>query len=123
MSLPTVFTFRAQADGSVTFSADQPFSKELVKIKRSSQIKMCMVAADASDPIASATIWFAGKDGQQGWPFVGQSSANLAWLPEQKAYSVVGTDGKWCFGATLTTRSGTVYTLPDPEMQVGDGPE
>lgn len=121
MSMPAVFTFQAQADGSVTFSADLPFSKELVKIKRGSQIKMRMVAANASDPIASATIWFAGKDGQQGWPFVGQTDANLAWLPEQKAYNVIPTDGKWCFGATLTSRGGTVYTLPDPEMQVGDG--
>jgi hypothetical protein len=122
MPQPAVFTFQANSDGSVTFSSDTPSTKEKVKLAKGQQVRMQMLPATPSDRIESATISFEKKLDQEGWPFVGQDQANLAWNPNSGMFEAVSTYGKWCFGATLTSKGGTVYTLPDPELEVGDGP-
>lgn len=121
MPQPAVFTFQANADGTVTFSTDIPSTKEKVKLAKSQPVKMTMLPASPGDQIESATISFTKKNEQEGWPFVGQDGPDLAWRPGAGKFDAVSANGKWCFGATLTSKSGAVYVLPDPELQVGDG--
>jgi hypothetical protein len=122
MTQPAVFTFQANPDGTVTFSSDTPSTKEKVKIAKGQPVRMQMLAASGGKQIKSATINFAKTLGDEAWPIVGQDGADLDWKPGSGMFNAVSSYGKWCFGAVLTSNDGTVYTLPDPELQVGDGP-
>jgi hypothetical protein len=49
------------------------------------------------------------------------TKANYLWQAGDQDTYTVNADGDWEFGAVLTAKNGTQYTLPDPEFQVGDG--
>jgi len=119
------FIFQAFTDGTATLTFTPPDispKRGLAKLKKHAPVSMHLHAPEGSDdPIVTATLTFRDEYGN-GWPFVGQNQAAFVWEEGQHAVTTVDANGGWKFGAVLKSQSGVTYTVPDPELHVGDGP-
>lgn len=119
------FIFQTYDDGSCSLSFE-PASispkKGLAKLKKKVAVKMQLLApAGSTDVIEKATLTFAKME-KEGWPFAGQNDSVVVWKKGQHHLETGSLKGKWTYGAVLKSKEGVIYTLPDPELQVGDGP-
>jgi hypothetical protein len=119
------FIFQTYDDGSCILSFDPTTvspKKGLAKLKKKVPVKMRLLApAGSTDIIEKATLTF-DKMENEGWPFADQDASVIVWKKGQHNLETTSTKGKWKFGAVLRSKEGLQYTLPDPELQVGDGP-
>jgi hypothetical protein len=119
------FIFQTYEDGSCMLSFDPSTvspKKGLAKLKKKIPVKMQLLAPTGStDIIENATLTFQKME-NEGWPFAEQDNDIVVWKKDQHHIHTGNIKGKWKFGAVLKSKEGLSYTLPDPELQVGDGP-
>ena len=117
------FILTAQPGGGCVLSFDPPDlspKRGLAKIGKNRLLSMKLNGLPG-DPIKTATFTFTDKDAT-GWPFQGQETADFVWANGQQPVETIGTNGTWMFSVTLLSKAGNTFLLPDPELQVGDGP-
>jgi hypothetical protein len=74
-----------------------------------------------SASMESVLVNFTVESGSALSPFGDGKKASFLWFAGEQFVHTVTSNGLWTFGAVLTAKDGTQYTLPDPEFQVGDG--
>ena len=116
------FIFQANADDSVTllFASSPPPELEggVTHLQRGDQICFSVLPLDNEDPMAQLVISFKSLRGKSPSPF--DFKPTYTWNAGE-ALVDVKLNGRWYYTATLQTRSGKMFYMRDPELQVGDG--
>lgn len=107
-------TVHAYRDGS-----DKPMSR--LSFAPGDRINIRVLGPDGSaSSMESVAIDFKVKRGPPS-PLGDGKKTRYVWQAGEQATHTVGVDGRWDFSAELTAKNGTLYKVPDPEFQVGDG--
>lgn len=136
------FIFQAQPNAAVAFYCQKgqaapysPAANVPVKLTEGDNVGFLLLPeAGSSLTMESVTLTFTPKDGTARkdeilMPFFiaptpGGTPAptdTFTWTIGQADAVLVQTKSDWTFVGTLTATDKTVYTLTDPELQVGDG--
>lgn len=109
------------ADGSVQiFMPPDPFPlTSPIDVPNLDYIMFVMISPIPDDPITSAKLTFKQLD-TGGWPFQGQTEKVLTVTPDMTLETIPGS-GDWDFSVELYSEHRRRYSMPDPELQIGDG--
>jgi hypothetical protein len=117
--------FQGHADGLATVVSSHVLSEKPMPnlhFPRGGKINIRVLGPDGTpSSMESVQVDFKVENAPTLSPLGDGTKANFLWQAGERYTHIVDTDGIWKFGAVLTARNGTQYTLPDPEFQVGDG--